>query len=201
MAKRNGLVTSVGGVIAVLGITVGVAACGSSASSSSAAASQANSGRYGSSGASPSGGALVISTASGADGTYLVGASGRALYVWAADQGGQSSCAGACAKVWQPVLSSSTPTVSGGVSASKLGTIKRADGGSQLTYSGHPLYYFSSDNAAGTTKGQGSNSFGAKWWLLGSSGTEITTGAASSSGTSSSSSGGSGGSSGGGSWS
>ena len=52
----------------------------------------------------------------------------------------------------------------------------RSDGTEEVTYKGHPLYYFVADKSAGSTSGQGSNSFGAKWWLVAPSGTAITTG-------------------------
>jgi hypothetical protein len=125
------------------------------------------------------------------------------VYLWAADTGGKSACSGACAKVWTPVVASSTPSAGGGVAASDLGTITRSDGSKQVAYMGHPLYYYAADPKAGTTKGQGSSSFGAKWWLVGTSGKPITAGGSPSSGASSGggysggSSGGSGGSSGG----
>jgi predicted lipoprotein with Yx(FWY)xxD motif len=179
MAHRNWLTNRAFSAVAVLGITLGVAACGSSSNTSSS--SPAASATPAASSSSPSAGGITIGTASGPDGTYLVGASGRALYLWVADSGGKSSCSGECAKVWPPVIASGTPKVSGGVSASQLGTIKRSDGSSQVTYNGHPLYYFISDSGAGTIKGQGSDSFGAKWWLLGASGAAITKGASSSS--------------------
>jgi hypothetical protein len=105
------------------------------------------------------------------------------------------------------VIAKATPTASGGVNMSDLGTITRSDGSKQVTYMGHPLYYFVADARAGMIRGQGSNSFGAKWWLVAPSGSAITAGGKSngassggySSGSSSSSSGSSG-SSGGSSW-
>jgi hypothetical protein len=100
--------------------------------------------------------------------------------------------------VWPPLTTTGAPKASAGVDASKLGTISRSDGTKQVTYSGHPLYYFIADKSAGETKGQGSNSFGAPWWLVTPSGQAITSGGSSSSG--SSSSGSSGGSSSGGGW-
>jgi hypothetical protein len=74
-----------------------------------------------------------------------------------------------------------------------LGTITRSDGKKQVTYKGHPLYYYAADSSPGQTSGQGLNQFGAKWWLVAPSGTAIT-----SSGSGGSSSGGGGSSSGGG---
>jgi predicted lipoprotein with Yx(FWY)xxD motif len=144
---------------------------------------------------------ITISTTKGSAGTYLVGESGRALYLWAAESNGKSSCSGACAKVWTPVLASATPSVSGGVNAADLGWATRTTGQKQVTYNGHPLYYFAADTGSGTTRGQGTNSFGAKWWLVSPSGAGLTKSSSSSSSSSGgSSSGGSGGSSSGGGW-
>jgi hypothetical protein len=67
--------------------------------------------------------------------------------------------------------------------SSLLGTTKRADGSEQVTYNGHPLYTFQGDTASGQTNGQGSAGFGALWFVLSPTGTQIT-GSASSSGSS-----------------
>jgi predicted lipoprotein with Yx(FWY)xxD motif len=183
--------------VAVVGVALLLAACGSSSSSSSTVSPAPATPTPASSGSNAS---LTIGTAKGAGGTYLTGTSGRALYLWVADTNGKSACAGACAKVWPPVIAKGTPAVTGGASASDLGTVARSDGTKQVTYKGHPLYYFISDTAAGKTTGQGSNSFGAKWWLVTPSGTAIAS--TGSSGGSSSTTSSSGGSSGGGSgWS
>ena len=71
-----------------------------------------------------------------------------------------------------------------------LGTITRSDGTKQVTYKGHPLYYYISDTKAGQTTGQGSNNFGALWWLVSPSGAAITKSVSGGSSSSSSSSGG-----------
>jgi predicted lipoprotein with Yx(FWY)xxD motif len=195
----------VGAVAALIGVSVLVAACGSSSSASTAttgsaaAASSATSSTATATPAAAKG--ASISTTSGADGTYLTGAGGRALYLWVADSKGMSSCSGACAKAWPPVISSGKPTASGSVKASLLGTIKRSDGTEQVTYQGHPLYYFVGDPKSGTTKGQGSDAFGADWWLVSPSGAAITKGDADSDNASSSSSSSSSSASGGSSWS
>jgi predicted lipoprotein with Yx(FWY)xxD motif len=105
---------------------------------------------------------------------YLTGASGRALYLWVADSHGKSNCSGACASAWPPLITKATPVASGVVKAADLGTITRSDGSKQVTYKGHPLYYFAGDTGPGTTGGQGSDGFGAKWWLVAPSGTAIT---------------------------
>jgi predicted lipoprotein with Yx(FWY)xxD motif len=174
----------------LVGVALLFAACGSSSSSSAAGTAPASSSASTSTAAATG---TAIRTAKGHAGTYLVGPSGRALYVWVADSNGKSSCSGSCAQVWPPVIASGTPVASGGAMTADVGMITRADGAKQVTYKGHPLYYYVSDAGPGTIKGQGSSSFGAKWWLLAPSGTAITSKASASSGGSSS-----GGSSGGG---
>lgn len=121
-----------------------------------------------------SGSGAVISTADGADGTYLVGPSGRAVYLWVADTSSASTCSGACAAAWPPVTTDGAPTASGSAVAAELGTTARDDGTEQVTYHGHPLYYYAGDSAAGQTNGQGSGGFGAPWWLVAPAGTAIT---------------------------
>jgi hypothetical protein len=72
------------------------------------------------------------------------------------------------------VTATGTVTAAGGAQASDLGTITRSDGTKQVTYDGHPLYYFSGDSGSGTASGQGSDGFGAKWWLVSPSGSDVT---------------------------
>ena len=72
-----------------------------------------------------------------------------ALYVFSADHGSTSTCYGACSSThggWPPLLTNGTPHVMG-LNASLLGTTKRKDGSLQVTYAGHPLYYWSGDTA------------------------------------------------------
>jgi predicted lipoprotein with Yx(FWY)xxD motif len=89
--------------------------------------------------------------------SFLTDSSGRALYLWTPDTKTTSLCSGACT-----------------AAASDLGTISRSDGTKQVTYAGHPLYYFSGDMAAGQTNGEGNNGFGAPWYLVAPSGQQIT---------------------------
>jgi predicted lipoprotein with Yx(FWY)xxD motif len=151
---------------------IAVAGCGSTSSSTSSAAAAAP---------ASSSGAESIGTATGKPGVYLTGDNGRSVYLWVADSGGKSACSGACAKAWPPVETKGKPTAGSGVTAADLGTITRSDGSEQVTYNGHPLYYFIADKSAGSTIGQGNNGFGAKWWLVAPSGSAITTGSTSAS--------------------
>lgn len=164
--------TRLGSLVGLFAATaVLIAGCGSNSSSKSSSAAAATPASAGTSG---SGGGVAIRTTKGSVGTYLVSASGRPIYMWVADTGGRSNCSGQCAKFWPPLLTKATPTVSGGASASDIALITRSDGSKQVTYKGHPLYYFLEDRGAGTLHGQGNNGFGAKWWLLAPSGTAIT---------------------------
>jgi predicted lipoprotein with Yx(FWY)xxD motif len=194
---RNAILRPTAAAFALVGVALLVAACGSSSSSSTTANAAPANPAPASTTSNASNASLTVGTAKGADGTYLTGASGRALYLWVADTNGKSVCSGACAKVWPPLIANGTPGASGGVNAGDLGTVARSDGTKQVTYKGHPLYYYIADKSASQVTGQGSNSFGAKWWLVAPSGTAITGGSSSSAASSS----GSGGSSSGGGWS
>jgi predicted lipoprotein with Yx(FWY)xxD motif len=176
----------VAGLLAVAISAIVIAGCGSASSSTSntaqaaqpaAAASTTTSSTTGGAGS----GSETVGTAKGSAGTYLTADEGRAVYLWAADTGDKSSCSGACAKAWPPVETKGMPKAENGVTASDLGTITRSDGSEQVTYKGHPLYYFVADKSKGAIKGQGSDSFGAKWWLVAPSGDAITTGGSSAS--------------------
>jgi predicted lipoprotein with Yx(FWY)xxD motif len=119
-------------------------------------------------------GSTVITTASSSAGTFLTTSSGRAVYLWTMDSAGTSACTAACAGTWPPVIANGTVTAAGSVKASELGTITRSDGTKQVTYDGHPLYNFSGDSGPGIANGQGSDGFGAKWWLVAPTGTDVT---------------------------
>jgi predicted lipoprotein with Yx(FWY)xxD motif len=92
------------------------------------------------------------------------------------DHPNQSACAGACAAAWPVDQSSGTPKAGSGVTASLLGTIKRGDGSTQVTYNRHPLYYFQGDSGAGQQNGQGVDAFGAKWFVVNPAGGAVSHG-------------------------
>ena len=133
----------------------------------------------GSSSSSSTSGASELTTRTGSQGTYLTDGSGRTVYLFEADHGSASTCSGSCASVWPPLTTSGTPATSGAAKAGDLGTSKRSDGSTQITYRGHPLYYYAGDSKAGDTTGQGSTGFGASWWMVSPDGSAITGGGSS----------------------
>jgi predicted lipoprotein with Yx(FWY)xxD motif len=164
------------------GIALAATACSSSLSSNgttaapaaSSATAQPNSPTPAASASSSTAATTIdLQSVSGIPGKFLVDGQGRALYLFEADKSTTSTCTGACAATWPPVTASAMPMAGGGVSQSLLGTTKRADGTEQVTYNGHPLYYFAADTGAGMVKGQGSKEFGAGWYVLDAKGSKI----------------------------
>jgi predicted lipoprotein with Yx(FWY)xxD motif len=143
----------------------------SSAASPSAVATQgavANS--------SPTAQATVAThNAGGKLGTILVDEKGRTLYLFEADKTDTSTCNGACAAAWPPLLSKGQPKAGTGAKSNLLGTSKRSDGTTQVTYNKHPLYFFAGDTKPGQTNGQDLNQFGALWYVLNPAGKEVET--------------------------
>jgi predicted lipoprotein with Yx(FWY)xxD motif len=123
-------------------------------------------------GGSASGG-TAVKIANTKLGRVLVDSKGITLYDFVKDKGTTSVCYGACAALWPPLLTTSKPVAGTGVKASLLGTTKRKDGKLEVTYGGHPLYYFVTDRKPGQTTGQGVNQFGGPWWVLSRAGKEI----------------------------
>lgn len=119
------------------------------------------------------GSAGVVSAAKVGDlGTILVAAEGMTLYDFHKDKGGKSSCYGACAGTWPPLLTEGKPQVEGGAQAGMLGTTKRKDGTVQVTYAGWPLYTYIGDQKPGEANGNDIDEFGAEWYALQPNGQE-----------------------------
>jgi predicted lipoprotein with Yx(FWY)xxD motif len=106
-------------------------------------------------------------------GRYLVDARGRALYLFEADRPNKSNCTGACLSIWPAFTATTKPKATRGVSASKIGTIRAAGGKRQVTYAGHPLYFYVADHKPGDTTGEGLDQFGAEWYVLAAGGGKI----------------------------
>ncbi|HEX8856026.1 MAG TPA: hypothetical protein VF752_10535 [Thermoleophilaceae bacterium] len=101
------------------------------------------------------------------------GKTGRTLYEFGKDRRNKSNCSGSCAAIWPPLTVSGKLLAGKGVSASKLTTIKRADGKRQAVYAGHPLYRFAADSKAGQTNGEGVNGFGGLWYAMNARGSLV----------------------------
>lgn len=139
-----------------------VAGCGGGSSSTST-----------SSETSASGGGMTVNAAEVSGlGTVLVDAEGLTVYEFAKDSGTTSSCYGACAQSWPPVIAKGQPSGEGAV-ASQLGTTKRKDGSVQVTYAGHPLYTFAGDTEPGEATGNGSTAFGGEWSAMDEAGETV----------------------------
>jgi predicted lipoprotein with Yx(FWY)xxD motif len=152
-----------------------LAGCGSSSSSSSpSAASSAGSSSQGhNSTAAPAvGKPVTVTTKHNKFGTVLAaGSKQRTVYLFEADKRDKSNCASACASGWPPVIG--MPKAKGDAKSMDLSTITRASGKPQVTYKGHPLYYFVRDKDAGDTYGQNVEAFGAEWYVLSPTGSKI----------------------------
>src|SRR3954451_4571698 len=118
-------------------------------------------------------GGAAVHVAKSRLGRILVDSKGITLYDFPPDKSATSVCYGACAALWPPLLTHGKPVAGPGVRASLLGTTKRKDGKLQVTYGGHPLYYFVTDRKHGQTTGQGIDQFGGPWWVISPAGKEI----------------------------
>lgn len=146
------------------------------AAACSGGAASSGGGLYGAGPASASGSraAAVVDLRASKLGQTLVDGQGRTLYLFEADTAGKSNCTGACTSAWPPYLSNGAPRAGTGVTAALLGTSPRGDSsGTQVTYGGHPLYYYAGDAKPGDTMGQGLNQFGAQWDVVAPSGNGI----------------------------
>jgi predicted lipoprotein with Yx(FWY)xxD motif len=103
-------------------------------------------------------------------GTILVDSRGMTLYLYAQDTSGTSTCYDQCASFWPPLVVTGSPVAGQGIDASLLGTTTRTDGTTQVTYAGHPLYFFAKDAQPGDTAGQG---VGGVWNAVSPSGAKV----------------------------
>jgi predicted lipoprotein with Yx(FWY)xxD motif len=133
-----------------------IAACGSSSTPSPPAAASA-----------PAASGSALKTASVGGATVLTNAKGFTLYWFVPDTPTKSNCNGSCAAIWPPVKG---PATAGSGVTGKLATITRADGSTQATYNGHPLYTYTGDTAPGQANGNGLNVNGGVWHEVTTSG-------------------------------
>lgn len=115
--------------------------------------------------ATPSDKGTVITTGDSEFGTMLFNEKKQAIYIWELEESGKAECYGDCAEAWPPVLTDGQPQATGGVNADLLGTTKRTDGTTQVTYNGHPLYYYAHE-APGEVKCHNISTHGGLWWVI-----------------------------------
>jgi predicted lipoprotein with Yx(FWY)xxD motif len=162
------LAVKLGAPLAAAGILAAACSSGGSSNTASNPAPPASS-------ATPAGSSASTVDVRTTNGTqFLTDKAGRSLYLWVPDTKTKSMCSGPCAAAWPPLTTTGAPTAGMGATAADLGTINRSDGTKQVTYGGHPLYYYAGDSAPGQTSGEGSTGFGAPWYLVAPSGKQIT---------------------------
>jgi predicted lipoprotein with Yx(FWY)xxD motif len=157
--------TTLAAVLVMALAVLALAGCGNSGkgNSSSAAPPKTSDGR-----------SATIGVANEGLGKILVNSQGRTLYLFQRDTGTTSTCTGACAADWPPLLENGTPAIGSGANASMIRTTTRPDGKRQITYNRHPLYTFAKDKKAGDTNGQGLSAFGGLWYAVSPAGNQVT---------------------------
>jgi len=145
------LLLSVGVIVVALSIVVGAASATRTSSSIGAKVSVAQTGL----------------------GRVLVDGRGHTLYLFAKDTRGKTTCAGACAAYWPPLIATGKSLAGSGVKSTLLGTTRRPDGSLQVTYNHHPLYAFAKDAKNGQTNGEELNTFGGEWYAVSAAGIKV----------------------------
>jgi predicted lipoprotein with Yx(FWY)xxD motif len=119
-------------------------------------------------------GAPTVRVRGSAYGRALTDTRGFALYRFTHDRSSRSTCHGGCAAAWPPYIVKRRPTTTGrGARASLLGSVRRSDGRLQVTYAGHPLYYYVGDRRAGQVLCQAVTEFGGTWYVVAPDGRAI----------------------------
>ncbi|WP_141564318.1 COG4315 family predicted lipoprotein [Mycolicibacterium palauense] len=106
-------------------------------------------------------------------GSIVVDDTGRVLYMFDKDTPQSSACYDACADTWMPALTDGDPTGGIGIDAPSVGTVERRDGQLQVTYYGHPLYFYDGDSMSGQANGQGLETFGGHWTAVNPDGAPV----------------------------
>jgi predicted lipoprotein with Yx(FWY)xxD motif len=149
-ARRRSLIGTA--VVIAAAAVIAVAAIASASSSTSSAA--------------------TVKTGRALGKTVLVNRAGMTLYSLSAETHGRFICTGSCLSTWHPLVvrHGQKPTGHSG-----LGTIRRSNGQTQVTYKGKPLYTFAGDQKRGDAKGEGFKDVGT-WHaaVVGSSGSSPT---------------------------
>jgi predicted lipoprotein with Yx(FWY)xxD motif len=144
---------------------IGAAACGSSGSDDNTVRADV------STPAAPSGSSVAVKVADSKLGKILISSEGRTLYGFTNDTAAKSTCYGACAAAWPPVIVDDSWSVGPGLDIGVFSTVTRDDGAQQLMAGKFPLYEYAGDAAPGDVTGQGS---GDVWFIVGTDAKLIT---------------------------
>ncbi len=116
---------------------------------------------------------VTIKLADSRYGRILVDASGRALYLFDADKGPMSTCYTACAAAWPPFIVTQAPAAGPDLAQALTSTTVRNDGSRQVTYNGHPLYYYTGDHGPGEVNCEAVVEFGGGWYVVDGQGNRV----------------------------
>src|SRR5690349_3588695 len=152
------------GLVAI--VAVALAITGGSDTKATISASAGATSAYGTPVAPKQTAGTTIEVRTSSLGRVLTDGNGRTLYLFEADKPDVSKLSRAGVAIWPPLAAGGMANVQGGALSSKLHTITGANGKPQLSYDGHPLYYYVGDEKPGQTNGQGLNQFGGKWYVL-----------------------------------
>ncbi len=106
-------------------------------------------------------------------GRMLADRNGNALYLFTRDKPDRSRCRGDCAVAWPPLKTRRTPKAGKGVRRKLLGITRRRNGSKQVTYKGHPLYYYVNERGPGAVGCQNVFQFGGRWLVVSRKGKAI----------------------------
>ncbi len=110
------------------------------------------------------------------DGDILATGGGATLYDFVPDTPTHSACLNdGCVFQWPPLIKDGPIRVGPGVRLSLVGTLRRPDGSTQISYHGHPLYLYNQDVKPGMVTGQAIDQDGGPWYVLTPKGNEIHT--------------------------
>jgi len=107
----------------------------------------------------------VVTTADTEFGKILFDGTGQAIYLFDKEETSDAECYDDCADEWPPVLTDGDPVADGDVAPDQLGTTKRTDGSTQVTYAGHPLYYYAHEGE-NQVKCHNVHEFGGLWLVV-----------------------------------
>ncbi len=103
----------------------------------------------------------------------LADRNGHALYLFTRDRPNRSRCRRGCANAWPPLKTKRSPRVGDGLDSALIGTTKRRNGSKQVTYNGHPVYFYVDDRKPGQVRCQDIREFGGTWLVVSPDGEAI----------------------------